>query len=145
MKTIPRKETILSFYRYVWKSDFASIDEEKMKALDEAVEYWRYFFTGKSSSLLSMMTFAAEKMISSNGRYTAVTHAEKAYFYIKMIDPELLFLEAHESGNTMEEIRDLCMLNFKLYDPNLIRLEQRLYRVLKDVPEDLWTLERIKR
>ena len=145
MKTYPNKETILRVYKYVWHSNFEELTDDKIHELNNAVEFWRYFFVNKSSNLLSMMTEAAEKMITSNGRYTAVTHAEKAYFFIKLIDPDFLFLEAHESGNTMEEIRELCLLNFRLYDKNLIRLEQRLYKTLKDVPEDLWTLERIKR
>ena len=145
MIQIPNKEIVIRFYRMMQTSRFANLDENKMKELDCAVESWRSFFIGKSSNLFSLMTFTAERMITSNGRYTAVTPEEKMYFYIKMVDPDLLFLEAHESGNTMDEIKQLCILNFKLYDPFLIRYEKALHKVLIDAPEDMWTLERIKR
>ncbi|MBE6148855.1 MAG: hypothetical protein E7167_05165 [Firmicutes bacterium] len=141
----PNKNTIMRFYRLMQSSNFANLDETKMQALDEAVNHWRTFFNNKSCGLLSLMTFTAEKMITSNGRYTAVTPEEKVYFYIKMIDPELYFLEAYESGNTMDEIKELCFLNFRLYDPYLIHYEKKLCNVLTDAPDDMWALERIKR
>lgn len=143
----PNKEVILNFYRLMRKygCNFAELSDSRIAEIDAAVESWRYFFTNKSYNLLSMMTLTAEKMTCSNGVYTAKTPTEKVYFYVKMIDPQFLFLEAQESGNTMEEIKRLCILNFKLYDPTLISFEKELHKVLKDLPEDMWTLDRIKR
>ena len=145
MKQVPNKDVIMRFYRLMTSVNYSKLDEEKMKELDAAVERWRYFFVNQSIGLVSLMTFTAEKMITSNGRYTAVTPEEKMYFYIKMIDPQFYFLEAHESGNTMEEIRQLCFLNFRIYDSTLIRHEMALNKVLKNAPEDMWSLNRIKR
>ena len=145
MKTLPNRETIIRCYRYANVSCFSDLTEEQMQLLDAAVEKWRYYFTNSSIGILSMMTFTAEKMLSSNGRYTAVTPLEKMYFYVRMIDPEFLFLEAHESGNTIEEIKQLCIQNFRVYDPTLIRHEKEILKVMKNAPDNLWDLERIKR
>lgn len=143
----PNKEVILNFYRLMLKygCKFEELSDSRIAEIDAAVESWRCFFTNKSYNLLSMMTLTAEKMTSSNGLYTAKTPAEKVYFYVKMIDPQFLFLEAQESGNTIEEIKRLCILNFKLYDPTLINFEKELHKVLKALPEDMWALDRIKR
>lgn len=142
---IQKKETIMHFYRLVYGCDFNELNKDKIDELDTAVEHWRYFFVSQSCGLLSLMTFAAEKMITSNGRYTAITPAEKMYFYIKMIDPEFLFLEAYEAGNTINQIKELCLLNFRLYDPMLIRFEKSLYPLLYNDYDYLWTQDKIKR
>lgn len=144
MKSYFNKTTIAKLYCYIRNYTFESLSDEKIKELDDFVDYWRYYFTNDYAGLLSTMTFTAEKMIVSNGRYGVKTWEEKAYFYIKIIDPDFLFLEAHETGNTMQEIKDLCKLNFGIYDPYLIELEKRLYKRLQ-IKEDLWSRERILR
>ncbi|MBE6155197.1 MAG: hypothetical protein E7164_00365 [Firmicutes bacterium] len=145
MVALPNKSVILNFYRSVNNVDFTNLDSDKMIELDEAVEKWRYYFTNNSAGLISFMTFTAERLFTSNGRYTAVTPTEKIYFYIKMVDPNFYFLEAYEAGNTKDEIKNLCLSNFRIYDHFLIHYEKELYSTLLDVPDDLWALNRIKR
>ena len=45
----------------------------------------------------------------------------------------------------MDQIKELCMLNFRFYDPNIIRFEKSLSKVLDNIPKDMWALDRIKR
>ena len=143
MKRYFNKETIIRFYKFIRDVNFESLSDDDFERLDKAVEYWRYFFTNGTTGLLPAMSLTAERMITSNGRHEAKTWEEKAYFYIKTIDPNFMFLEAYESGNTIDEIKQLCYLNFHLYDSFLISLEKKLYKRL-NLQEDLWPRELIK-
>lgn len=139
------KDTIVRFYKLMNFTTFNELSEERRAEIDAYVNKWRFFFNNRCLGLRALMTFTAEKMISSNGYYGPKTSQEKMYFYIKMVDPQLYFLEAHESANTMEEERNLCLLNFRIYDPYLIKYEKVLQRELGQFQEELWTLDRIKR
>lgn len=138
------KKTIAKFYYMSLNVDFDLLDNIKIEKLNNSVEYWRYFFENQSCGLLTMMTCVAEKMITSTGRYGAVTPEEKLYFYLKMIDPDFLFLEASEVANKTEEVKELCLLNFRIHDPFIIKFEKKLYKRLQ-YKEELWARERIKR
>ena len=74
------------------------------------------------------------------------TGDEVAYFFIKLLDPTLLHLEAFESANLADEMKEFCFRTFRVFDKNMITL-QKLYnaRFREYAPEDLWDRQTIKR
>ena len=143
MKYYFNKATITKFYGFIRKVNFESFSNEDIVRIDALVEKWRYYFWHDSAGLLTAMTFVAEKMITSKKGFGVESWEEKAYFYIKMLDPDFLFLEAHETANKLSETKELCNLNFHVYDPMIIYLETLIYK--KFFPNELfWAKERIK-
>ena len=122
MKNYFKKQTVVHFYSHIINVNLNNLTDEQIESLEDAVRNWSHFFNHETHGILSRMTFTAEKMTISNGTYGPKTWEEKLYFYIRMVDPNFLFLEAHESGNTMDEIKKLCKLNFGIYDPYIIQL-----------------------
>lgn len=142
MRNYFNKQTVAQFYSRVLKVDLNALTDEQIENLEAAVKNWTYFFNHQTHGMLSKMTFTAERMIVSNGVYGPKTWEEKLYFYIRMVDPNFLFLEANECGNTMDEIKALCRLNFGIYDPYLIQFEKALYKRL-GYTEDLWCRDQL--
>ena len=92
------------------------------------------------------MTFAAERLTISYKTYGLLTKSEAAYFYINIIDPNLLFLEIYEAANMVQERRNFSFLNFGIYDQYLMYLEKMYNNYFLDYnPDDLWSREKIKR
>ena len=144
--TYSKKDTIIKFYKTLKFSNFLRISEEKREILDTIANNWRPFFVNQSIGMSSLMTFVAEKMITSSKNYGLTNGDEIAYFFIKIVDPDLLFLEVYESANKIDEIKELCMKNFRFHDKFLIYLE-RCYnkRFHEYTPDELWSREKIKR
>ena len=92
------------------------------------------------------MHYTAERLITSSRNYGLTNGDEKAYFYMKMVDPDFLFLEVYEAANMKDEIKDFSMKNFRIYDGVLIKLEKQFNELFMIYgPNDLWSRERIKR
>lgn len=119
---------------------------ERRDFIDLYVQMWEPFFTNQSCGILTKMTFTAERMILSAKSFGLHNDDEKAYFYIKMIDPEFLMLEAYESANTKEELMHFCINNFGFYDKFLIGLEKKCNKRFNLIEiDELWSRERIKK
>ena len=143
MKYYFNKETIYKFYGLIRNVNFDCFSNDDIVRIDTLAEKWRYYFCNNCAGILSTMTFVAEKMITSRSGFGVITPEEKAYFYIKIVDPNFLFLEAYETGNSFAEMKKPCMLNFHIYDPIIINLEKKIYK--KFFPDELfWAKERIK-
>ena len=67
-------------------------------------------------------------------------------FFVNIVDPELILLECYECANFKDELKAYCALNFSGYDKRLVVLEKyyNIYFKLFD-PQEIWTLERIKK
>lgn len=144
MKTIYNKTAIAKFYHMVENANFDLLSDETISLLDYCINKWHYAFYHNTAGLLTRMTLTAEKMTTSNGYLGPKSIEEKLYFYIRMVDPDFLFLEAYEACNKTEELVNCCKLNFHIYDPYLIKFERELYKRL-NLKDDLWSLERIKK
>ncbi len=126
-----KKETISRFYSELFGSmefsNFESIDEERKAELDKLASMWRFRLQTAANGFKSRMNLLAEKLtISYKTTFKLKNGDEVAYFYIQTLDPELRFLEIYEVGNTIEDIRNLCMLNYRIFDKKLIKLEKLL-------------------
>jgi len=141
-----RKDVILRFYHYLGKVDFTSITSDRRKELDKIVAKHTYYFQTQSAGFLTLMTFVAERLTISYKTYGLLTKSEAAYFYINIIDPNLLFLEIYEAANMVQERRNYSFLNFGIYDQHLMYLEKMYNNYFLDYnPDDLWSREKIKR
>ncbi len=140
------QRSINNFYRILRYQRFTTISEERKVELDALVEKWRYFFQNQTSGKQALMTYVAEKLTVSSKSIGLVNGDESAYFYVKMVDPELKFLEAYEMANKKEEIKQICEMNFGFYDMALIKLEYFLnLHFMEYEKDDLWTRESLKR
>ena len=92
------------------------------------------------------MTFTSERLTTSYKNFGLLNGDEVAYFFIKLVDPELLFLEVYESANKVQEIKDYCLCNFRIHDKFLIYLEKCYNIKFKEYsPDDLWARDAIKK
>ena len=140
------RETILKFYRLLDFTYFIHLSKERIDEIDKVIEKNRIYFTKDTAILPTLMTFVAEKLLTSAQRYGLQNGDEIAYFYIKMIDSNLLFLEAFESANKEDELKDYCMRNFRIYDRMVINLEKALNKKLKIISnDDLWSRDTINK
>ena len=149
-KEIINKDTIVRFYKLLNYPTFDSLDEQRISELDESIRKDRPGYVNRTIGRLSLMTRVSEKVYVSNQRLGLNTTDEQAYYYVKIIDPDFLFLEAFESANTAEELKALCKQNFGFCDGYLIKLEKSLSKKLKELnpeleEEPLWTRGRIKK
>lgn len=140
------KDDIKRFYASLKSVKFYELTEDVRKDIDATVDKYRYYFLNHANSQLCLMCFTAEKMLVSPKMFGCHTDAARLYFYIRMVDPDLKFLEVYEAANTKEQLKDLAYKNFHLYDGCLVKLERYLNRALKLYNEDdLWARESIKR
>ena len=138
------RETLLKFYRVLDFTYFMHLSQERKEIIDEVVEKNRIYFTKDAIGLPTLMSFVAEKLTVAAKKYGLQSGDEAAYFYIKMVDPNLLFLEAFESANKEEELKNICMSNFRIYDRMLINLEKFLNKRLKLISnDDLWSRDTV--
>lgn len=138
--------TIWNFYQNMNFRNFRNLSSEKIGEIEQRVLKESYFFKGKAPTLGSLMTFTAAKLTSSSRLFSLTNGDEIAYFYIKMVDPDFLFLEAYESANMKDEVKEICMENFHIYDPGLIFIERVFQKKFKPSElENIWARNRIKK
>ena len=117
-------KTINNFYRNMRFTNFIFLSSDKIAEIDETVKQNRYYFTSRTLSVAQVMTFAAEKLTTSKTNFGLTKGDEVAYFYMRIVDPDFLFLEIYESGNTKDEIIAMSKEYFHLYDSYLIHIEK---------------------
>lgn len=139
-------DRILRFYKYLGKINFKSIDLNRKEELDRLVKKYYTLFHSQTIGLGTLMTMTAEKLTTSYKCYGLLNKEEAAYFYINIVDPNLLFLEAYESANRTFEVKQLCLDNFEIYDKYLILLEKEFnkYFMIYD-KDELWSRDQIKK
>ncbi len=143
-------ETISRFYKYLYSklgfASFGTLTPEKCEELDKLVAKWQYYFTSKTTGYRAKLNLVSERLLTSYKNMGLETGDEVAYFFIKLLDPTLLHLEAFESANLADEMKELCFKTFRVFDKNMITL-QKLYnaRFREYAPEDLWDRQTIKR
>jgi len=137
-------QTIVKFYGLVNKSAFLSISPERREELDRIVEGKMGLLTSNIITIPVLMTHTAEKLITSSKNFGLRNSDEMAYFYIMIVDPDLKFLEAFESASKVDELKEYCFNNFRIYDKTIIGLEKRLNRRFNIIGiPDLWARDSI--
>ena len=135
---------IRNFYRSIKYSHFLNLTPERAAEIDALVDKWRHFFEMDIHSVGQKMTFASERLTTSAKQFKLFTGDEALYFYIKMVDPDFLFLEAYESANTRDQFVALCRRNFGIVDSIFTHLEKEInsrFGIFKE--DDLWSRDRI--
>lgn len=146
MQTFFNKQVIIRFYQTLKYTGFKNLTSERIQEIDVLSDFYRPIFINNTTGLLTLMHYTAERLITSSKNYGLTNGDEIAYFYIKIVDPDFLFLEVYEAANMRDEIKDFSMKNFRIYDSVLIKLEKQFNdRFNVYGPDDLWSRERIKR
>lgn len=141
-----KKNILKRFYRSLNFKGFKTITDAKKEELDSIILIWYEKFHQFNLKGLDFVVLVAIKLIEDPSGYNILTGDEIAYFFIKMIDPELLALECYEVANTNEECRKLLLLNLGYCDSRLIVLEKyynNRFQIFNK--EEMWSLERIKK
>lgn len=120
------KYSILNFYKNLKFTGFKTISPDRKKELDVIVEKNIYYFRNNTETKLTLMTVLAEKLTTSAKNYGLLNGDEQAYFFVKMLDPELKYLILYDISNNTEDIKPGRKIEF--YDKYLIILEKYYYR-----------------
>ena len=126
---------IKNFYRSIKYSHFLNLTPERVEEIEALIDKWRHFFETNIVTTGQKMTFVAERLTTSAKQFKLFTGDEILYFYIKMVDPDFLFLEAYESANTRDQFVAICKKNFGLVDSILTHLEKEAnsrFQIIKD-------------
>lgn len=138
--------SIIKFYSTLKNVDFTTLTIERKAELDASLKYYDYYFKSQNAATKFLLSFTAEKMTASAKRFGAITNTEKAYFFIKMVDPTLKFLEIYESANLRAEMKLFCHDNFGFYDRFLMHLEKLYNDVFMEYTSDeLWSRDSIRK
>lgn len=128
-----------AFYTSLKSIDFTELTIERRKEIEYAVEKLRPAILLKSCHQLSLMCVTAEKLRISGKHFGAETDTEKAYFFLKMVDPSFKFLEIYEVSNKTGQTKEICMQRFQMFDGNIIKLERLANKQLSIYDKnDLW-------
>lgn len=140
------KTSILNFYKTLKFTNFATITPERKEELDDIVNKNMPFFKNQTEGPLSLMNLLAERLTVSYKRFGLLNGDEKAYFYIKILDPTLQHLAVYEAANTVLEQRELAKKNLNIFDKYLIFLEKMYNEKFQEYEiNDLWSRDSIRR
>lgn len=146
MYTHINKKSILNFYKNLNFTKFLKITEERKEELDNIVAKNVTYFRNSTIGNLTLMTLLSERLTTSYKNYGLQNGDEKAYFFVKIIDPDLQHLAIYEAANKIEDVKEFSIKNFNYYDKYLITLEKHLNERFKEYEtEELWSRENIKR
>jgi len=135
------KSSLLKLYRKLSNVDFYKLSDERKSEIDEIVARLYSSFHQKNNRVLTIMSMISERMSFNTYRYGIYTNEELAYFFIKTVDPDLLFLECYESdveylGHTPTYtfngfFENYAEFNFLYFDDYVIDVDEESYS--KDV------------
>ncbi|MBE6156766.1 MAG: hypothetical protein E7161_03360 [Firmicutes bacterium] len=144
------KNILISFYKNLHFKGFKTITDDRKKELDDIVLKWFSIFHNTDNinddKNIGFMSRVAWRLICDSHYLGLNTGDEIAYFFVNIVDPELIFLECYEAANSKEELLKFCRMNFQTYDAKMIVVEKyynERFRIF--TPDELWTLERIKK
>lgn len=146
MYTYINTNSILNFYKYLKFTGFKAVSPERKDELDALVEMHKFYFTKNTSGKLALITLLSERLTTSPKNYGLLNGDEQAYFFVKMVDPELQHLAVYEAANNAKDIKELAIKNFGFYDKYLVMLEKYLNKRFQEYDiDDLWDRDNIKR
>jgi len=144
IKYNPRK--LKCFYSSLSFTGFQCLKKERIPELDLLVLKNKCYFSIDTTNMASLATSSAIKLLENKVSYGLLNDDEVMYFFIKMIDPELKFLEAYECVMEKNELINTCLLNFGYYDNVMIYAERIYNQLFKKIElDDLLIRDSIKR
>lgn len=131
---------IAAFYKKQRFFRFYNISKERLEEIRLlALNNINYFTKNTMGTLGEIMTACASKLTTSSRNFGLSSSDEIILFFIFLVDPNFLFLEAYESCNKKEDIKPLCLANFGIYDPYLIFYEVHFNRRFAlEEHQDIW-------
>lgn len=140
------KNDLIKFYKSLTNINYNDLTEERIKEINTLVSVWKEYFNVGIKNIKSLIFMSAHTLLFAKEKIGLKNDAEVIYFFIQMVDPSFMFLEAYECANTKEELKELCLKNFELYDPIIINFEKSLNKLFNFINiDDLWTRDSIKR
>ena len=126
------QENMKKFYQSINFSHFETLTLDKMHELDKKAEKLRNTL-GKYKNRMSIMGIVANRLLASSQTLGLLTGDEIAYFYLKVVDNNLLYLEIANLAENKEELRELCKRQFGVYDNVIIYMEKCLINRLESL------------
>ena len=117
--------TMKKFYQFLDFTNFKLLNTERMAEIDQIASKFRGEMA-KYKSRMSVMGIIANRLIASSQTLGLQNGDEIAYFYIKVVDDRLLYLELANLAENKEELRELCKRQFGVYDNVIIYMEKCL-------------------
>ena len=120
------------FYQFLDFTKFKMLTLERMKEIDQSVAKVRGELF-KYKNRMSIMGIIANRLMASSQTLGLQNGDEIAYFYIKAVDENLLYLEITNIAENKEELKELCKRKFGVYDNVIIQLERYLVNHLDNL------------
>lgn len=138
--------SISNFYKHLKFTGFVKISDERKEELDIIVSNNITYFTNITENKLSLMSLLADRLTTSYKNYGLLNGDEKAYFWIKLLDPKLQHLAVFEATSKTSEVKKMIIKNLDFYDKRLLLLEQYYNKRFHEYEEEeLWSRDNIKR
>ena len=118
-------DTMKKFYQFLDFTNFKSLTTERMAEIDQIISKIKGEMA-KYKSRMSIMGIIANRLMASSQTLGLQNGDEIAYFYIKIVDADLLYLELANLAENKEELRELCKRRFGVYDNVIIQIERYL-------------------
>ena len=118
-------DTMKKFYQFIDFTSFRSLTPERITEIDELVSKIKRE-TAKYKNRMSLMGVIANRLLASSQSLGLKNGDEIAYFYIKAVDENMLYLELNNLAENKEELRELCKRQFGVYDNVIIYMERCL-------------------
>ena len=118
-------DTMKKFYQFINFTSFRTLTAERMAEIDELVSKIKREMA-KYKNRMSLMGVIANRLLASSQSLGLQNGDEIAYFYIKAVDENMLYLELNNLAESKEELRDLCKRQFGVYDNVIIYMERCL-------------------
>lgn len=119
------QENMKKFYQSINFSRFENLSLERMQEIEKEAEKLRNIMS-KYKNRMSVMGIVANRLLASSQSLGLLNGDEIAYFYIKVVDNNLLYLELANLAENKEELRELCKRQFGVYDNVIIYMEKYL-------------------
>ena len=113
------------FYQFIEFTNFKLLTPERMAEIDQSVGKIKGELA-KYRNRMSIMGIVANRLMASSQTLGLQNGDEIAYFYIKAVDENLLYLEIANLAENKEELKELCKRQFGVYDNVIIQLERYL-------------------
>ena len=124
--------TMKKFYQFLDFTNFKLLTTERMAEIDQIASKLKGEMA-KYKSRMSIMGIIANRLMASSQSLGLQNGDEIAYFYIKVVDDNLLYLELANLAENKEELKELCKRRFGVYDNVIIQIERYLVNRLENL------------
>lgn len=119
-------DTMKKFYHFLNFGKFQSLSTERMKEIEEIANKFKNETTSRYKNKMSVMEITANRLLASSQSLGLLNGDEIAYFYIKVVDDSLLYLNLAYLAKDKDELIEFCKRQFGVYDNVIIQIEKYL-------------------